>query len=301
MRVTTLLYQFEEAGKNIRRNGLMSLAALSTVLLAMAVLGAVSYALYRLHQFADSQPRQMEMEVFLNTGVERAKTLETIQKIQQLPGVAYAVLYPREKAWQAMQHSVSSNGQALGDALGDENPLPDRIDVKPKDPQDTLLLAAALRNVKAFPDIHKVLDSREDLDNLLRLNRLVTNIGSLAGIALFLATALVIQNTIRLTVFARRKEIRIMQLVGATSGFIRLPMILEGIIYGVFGAAAAAGLVLLLANQISQYTNAFASPLTQNLPPAIAPIVFFGVLTGIGALVGWMGSLLSLRKFLKRI
>ena len=92
-----------------------------------------------------------------------------------------------------------------------------------------------------------------------------------------------------------------MQLVGATSGFIRMPMILEGIIYGVLGAAGAGGLVLLIANQISQYTSSFASPLVQGLPAAIAPVIFLGLLTGAGALVGLAGSLLSLRRFLKVI
>jgi cell division transport system permease protein len=298
---TTLIFQIEEAAKNIKRNGLMSLAALSTVMLAMAVLGSALYALYRLHQFAEVQPKQMEMEVFLGVGAERSRAVEIRDKIAAMPEVEYARVFSREEAWRALGPTVAPNGQALGDALAGENPLPDRIDVKLKDPEDTEPIAKMLRNRKQFPDIHTVLDAREDLEKLLSFNRMVTNIGTVAAIVLFLATSLVIQNTIRLTVFARRKEIRIMQLVGATSGFIRMPMILEGVFYGVLGAAAAAGLVLLLANQISAYTGSFVSPLTQNLPPVIAPALFLGVLTAAGLVVGWMGSMLSLRRFLRQI
>jgi cell division transport system permease protein len=301
MSLSTFFFQFEEAGKNIKRNGLMSLAALSIVMIAMAVLGSSLYALYRLHQFADAQPKQMEMEVFLAVGTERPRVLEVRDGIAAIPGVEHASLFTREKAWEALGNTAAPTGEGLGDALNGENPLPDRIDVKLSDPSETPRVAAVLRNRKKFPDIHAVLDAREDLDKLLRFNRMVKNIGGIAAIALFLATSLVIQNTIRLTVFARRKEIRIMQLVGATAGFIRMPMILEGVFYGTVGAAAAAGLVLLLANQISAYTGSLVSPLTQNLPSAIAPVLFLGILLAVGVLVGWLGSVLSLRRFLTRV
>jgi cell division transport system permease protein len=243
----------------------------------------------------------MEMEVFLQVGAEREKTETTRDKISALPEVKSARIYTREEAWKALGNTVASNGEGIDEVLSGENPLPDRIDVKLKDPNDTGMIASWLRNSKEFPDIHKVLDAREDLEKLLRFNRMVTNIGGVAALALFLATSLVIQNTIRLTVFARRKEIRIMQLVGATSWFIRMPMVLEGIFYGVLGAAAAAALVLIGANRISAYTGSLISPLTQGLPPSIAPLVFLEILTLAGLIVGWLGSALSLRRFLKQV
>ena len=302
MRFSTLAFQFEEAGKNIRRNGLMSLAALSIVLLAMTVLGGGLYGIYRLHQFARSQPQQLEMAVFLENATEKDRAEEVRRQIAVMPGVEYAHLYSKEQAWaEYAGEGAGADQKALQEAMGGQNPLEDRIDLKLKDARDTGWIAGALRSKGQFPDIHAVRDAHEVVDKLLGFERLVRNIGGAAAMVLFLVTAVVIQNTIRLTVFARRKEIRIMQLVGATSGFIRMPMILEGIFYGVVGTATAAGLVLLTASQISAYAGSLVSPLTQNLPQAIAPIIFLGMLTALGAAVGWMGSMLSLRRFLKRI
>src|SRR5207248_7909378 len=138
-----------------------------------------------------------------------------------------------------------------------------------------------------------VLEDRETLDQVLAISRLIRNVGGAAAILLFLATALVIQNTIRLTVFARRKEIHVMQLVGATRGFIRLPMVLEGVFYGVVGALVASGFVLLTAQQTSRYAEQFHSPIMQSMPEAVGPGMVIGSLVAMGALVGWFGSALS--------
>ncbi len=291
----------DEAGKNIRRNGLMSLAALTTVTIAMAVLGGALYLLFRLTQFAEAQPRQFEIAVFMQMETTREKTLEAQKRIASLPGVSRVTLYSREQALADMRQQDRERATGITDALGDENPLPDRLDVHLDDPAQTKVFAALLRDRKTFPDIEAVRDGHETLDRLLATSRLVRNVGGVIALILFAATVLVIQNTIRLTVFARRREIRIMQLVGATPGFIRLPMTLEGIFYGIVGAAMAGGLVLFVVYQVSQYTSRFQTPLAQSLPSAISPWLMIGMLTLLGGLIGWLGSLLSIRRFLKRI
>src|SRR5262249_48214934 len=126
-------------------------------------------------------------------------------------------------------------------------------------------------------------------------------IGFAAASLLFLGTAFVIQNALRLTVIARRREIRVMQLVGATPGFIRFPMVLEGIFYGAVGSLIASGLVLFVANQISTYSERIVSPLASMMPRAAGPSIVILLMVGAGAVIGWSGSLLSVRRFLKRI
>ncbi len=296
MRFSSLVFLMGEAGRNVRRNGLMSLAALSTVAIAMAVLGGAVYSLYRLHQFAEAQPRQFEIAVFMRFGQTRQKTEDVRRRIQALPGVETVALYSREQAWK-------DNNPLYGqvkDAL-DDNPLSDCLQVRVGDPKDTARMSALLANAAEFPEVEAVRDAKDELEKLFTFSRLVRNIGGAAAILLFLATALVIQNTIRLTVHARRKEIRIMQLVGATPGFIKLPMVLEGIFYGIAGAACAGGLVLFAAHQVSAYAGQFRSPLAADMPPAASPLVVLGILIAGGALVGWTGSALSVRRFLRRI
>lgn len=291
----------EEAGRNIRRNGLMSVAALTTVIVSMAVLGGALFGLLRLQQFAEAQQAEFEIAVFVQKDLPREKVLEVQARIRALPGVAFVGLYPKEQALAQLQREDAETGTGLATALGEENPLPDRLDVRLHDPRRTKVIAAILSDPAQFPEVHTVRDARDILDKVLATSRLITHVGGVLSLSLFIATAFVIQNTIRLTVFARRREIRIMQLVGATPSFIRLPLVLEGIFYGVFGAALAGCLVLFIAHQLSLYTQKFETPLAQAMPPTLGPHAIIGLLAAIGALVGWSGSLLSIRRFLKRI
>lgn len=340
MRIGSIGFLVGEAGRNMKRNGLMSLAALSTVTIALAVLGGALFALYRLHQFAESQPKQFEVEVFLRTaqadapaaepssdtgrshrrrrhrrsdedaskaatatsgGIgSRETTLAVQQRIQQLPGVASVTLHTKEQALAEFQADDKKNATNIADALVG-NPFPDRLDVRMKDPLQNGTLAARLRDTTKFPEVDRVLDDRETLQEVLGLSKLVRTVGGVAALLLFLATALVIQNTIRLTVLARRKEIRIMQLVGATPAFIRLPMVLEGVFYGLAGAIIASGVVLFVVHAVSQYVGRLVSPIGQALPAAAGPGIVVGALAGLGAVVGWAGSAVSVRRFLRRV
>lgn len=296
MRIAGLFFLIGESARNIRRNGLMSLAALSTVTVAMAVLGGAVLSLYRLHQFAEAQPRQFEIAVFMQFGTVRETTYDVKRRIEQLSGVEAVTLYTKEQAWR-------DNNPLYGqvkDSL-DENPLSDCLHVRVSTPADTARMSAMFGDATRFPEVEAVRDAHDELTKLLAFSRLVRNIGGAAAALLFLATALLIQNTIRLTVHARRKEIRIMQLVGATPSFIKLPMAIEGIFYGSAGAAIAGALVLLAAHQISVYASEFRSPLAAAIPPGVGPAVVLGALVMGGALVGWLGSVLSVRRFLRRI
>lgn len=300
MNFTSIGFLFDEAAKNIRRNGLMSLAALSTVAIAMAVLGGALYFVFRLHQFVEVQPRQFEIEVFMRDGVERDDTMAVKRKIQQLPGVAHVSLYSKESALAELEERDRSAGTQLTKEL-ESNPLPDRLDVRLTDPNDTAQITKALRDPERFPAVHEVKDAQDTLNTLFAIQRVVRNVGGIASIMLFIATGFVIQNTIRLTVLARRREIRVMQLVGATPGFIRLPLVLEGIFYGVMGSLMASGVVLLIVSKISSYTGQYMSPLAQDMPKPVGFGMVALLLAGIGMAIGWLGSVLSIRRFLKRV
>ena len=136
---------------------------------------------------------------------------------------------------------------------------------------------------------------------MLGLARLVRVIGGSAAIGLFVATLFIVYNTIRLTVYARRKEIRIMQLVGATPGFIRFPLLLEGVFHGVVGALIAGGIVLFCGHQVGRFIAQIHSPLFKDVPSQLGPIDMMAGLIAIGGFVGLVGSHLSIRRFLRQI
>ena len=300
MRFSSLEFLVGEAARNIRRNGLMSVAALATVSIAMAVLGGSLLTIYRLHQFAEAQPKQFEMDVFLKVEIPRETAEQVRLRIMQISGVEAVKLYSRERAHADFLDKDLREGTAIGSEVPVDT-FPDRLDVSLVDPRNTKSIAAAIRDTSKFPEVARVNAAEEEIDMLVGTQRMVRNVGGVVALLLIFATALVIQNTIRLTVLARRREIRIMQLVGATPGFIRLPMVLEGLFYGAAGALFAGMVVIYAASKISEFVSGkLLSPLTQNLPPPASAESILLTLVFIGAAIGWIGSVLSVRRFLKR-
>lgn len=300
MSVSSILFLFEEAGRNIRRNGLMSVAALTVVTVAMAVFGGSVYGIYRLHQFVQAQPSRFEIAVFLRTDASREDAAALQQKIAAMPAVASVTLFTKEQALASMMEEDARRGSGIAASI-EENPFPDRLDVRLRDPRLTRAIADRLRDRSEYPTIDAVRDDRETLDKILATSRLIRNIGGALAFLLFAATAFMIQNTVRLTVYARRREIRIMQLVGATPGFIRLPLVLEAVFYGAFGGLIAAGLVLFVVSQVSAYVGKFETPLAQGMPPAVGPRVVVAVLVAVGSALGAVSGMVAVHRFLRRV
>jgi cell division transport system permease protein len=147
----------------------------------------------------------------------------------------------------------------------------------------------------------RVNDANQEVRILLGFARVIKVLGTGIAIGLFIATLFIVQNTIRLTVYARRREIRIMQMVGATPGFIRLPLLLEGAFYGVTGAGIACGILAVCAQEIAHFVSELHSPLVGDVPSQLSTPDMLSGLIGLGALIGVFGSHLAMRRFLRQI
>lgn len=300
MSFSAFAFLVDDAAKSIRRNGLMSIAALTTVTVAMAVLGGSLFTIYRLKQFADSQPRRFEILAFVEPKADAATVESVRDRATRIPGVASVRVYTKDQALRDLQAEDRRQHTEIVASLEGINPLPDRIDVRVSDPAVTERVAGELRSPR-FPEIEQVRDENDALSKLIALSNVIRNVGGAVAVLLFIATAFVIQNTIRLTIYARRREIRVMQLVGATPAFIRLPFLLEGTFYGAAGATAAACLVLFVVAQVSSYAGQFQTPLTQGVPPAVPSGVIVIMMVATGAAVGIVTSAISLRRFLRKV
>ncbi len=300
MSFSAFAFLVDDAAKSIRRNGLMSIAALTTVTVAMAVLGGSLFTIYRLKQFADSQPRRFEILAFVEPKADAATVESVRDRATRIPGVASVRVYTKDQALRDLQAEDRRQHTEIVASLEGINPLPDRIDVRVSDPAVTERVAGELRSPR-FPEIEQVRDENDALSKLIALSNVIRNVGGAVAVLLFIATAFVIQNTIRLTIYARRREIRVMQLVGATPAFIRLPFLLEGTFYGSAGATAAACLVLFVVAQVSSYAGQFQTPLTQGVPPAVPSGVIVIMMVAGGAAVGIVTSAISLRRFLRKV
>lgn len=281
-----------ESFVSIRRNGLMSLVSVSTLALTLGVLGAFILLILWLHAVASTLPDKLEIAVFLAKNAPKQQVLETRSDIAAMEHVKSATIIPAEIGWEEFKKNMGGRLELSG---VEGNPLPDMIRVRVDDPR---FIVGIAKNVRTMALIDEVNEGRALVDELVRFADLIKLLGGAAGIVLFLVTTFIISNTIRLTVFARRREIKIMQMVGATNWFIRLPLMFEGMILGAIGGALACGMIYGAASYIVKVVTK-VMPLLAQFSLSVEPIQFVGGLTLVGCLVGAVGSMISIRRFLK--
>lgn len=270
----------------------MAIASISTVALSMAILGTFVLLMLGSHNFVEKKLRQFEIRAFAPRGASQADAEKLRDSISKLKLATNVKLLSRNKEWAAFKRS--RNLEVVSGVVG--NPLPYAIDVQSKDPRRTAELANQIRKLEG---VGAVKNAQESYGYVKAIADLVKLLGFAASLILCFTTIFIISNAIRLTLFARRHEIRIMQLVGATNGFIRIPLVLEGIVLGIIGTLIAVGLIA----GGSEYV---ASMVQRNLPPTLFDLSsdinrsqFNTSLIIAGGIIGALGSVLSIRRFLK--
>jgi cell division transport system permease protein len=281
-----------EVGRNFTRNAVMQLTAIGTVTVMILLLGTFLFARETLAKIGQGVIGKIEISVFLTdkaTPVDAKRLGALIRSDRRVRSFTYI---PKAAGLKMMRDRL--RGQ-IDTSLLTSNPLPDAFRVRVVDPTSVRALAASLAKL---PNVAKVEYQSDAVDRLLRFSDVMGKVG-LAFILLLVATsAIIISNTIRLTVFARRREIAIMQLVGASGTYIRLPFICEGLVYGLAGALLA---VILLGIGHWQLWPKFASALPF-LPLNDADIdllTFAFELIGVGAFVGIAAAWISVGRYLR--
>ncbi len=294
MKLRSLRYILREALGSIRVNGFMSVASVTTVTIALLVLALFLVLATNLEALATTLENQVEVKAYLasETTPARAKVLEG--QIAGLPGVKSVKYVSKEEALQRLRQAFGQK-QELLDSVEQMNPLRDSFDVKVVGPEQVKGVAEQIKSLGGVQDVDY---KAEIVDRLFSLTRALRTAGLGVAVILALATVFIISNTIRLTIFARRREIAIMKLVGATDSFIRRPFVLEGMLIGLLGAAVAAVLIW----RVYAWTT---QAVTQSLPflplvpedPLARNVAL--ALGALGAALGAAGSALAIRRFLR--
>jgi cell division transport system permease protein len=288
---------FREAIRSMRRSAAPSFAALATVLVTMLVLGVFIPIVQATNGAANSVRGRVEVDVFMNTNATAADDSRVQSELLALHHVKSVQFVSKQQAYEQQEAANPTAYQLLG-----SNPLPDTFHVIPDNPSNVLLVHTEIASSgpgggAIDPDINKISNQQTDTKKILEVTNLVTITAAVLTVLLVLASIGLIANTIRLSLYARRREVEVMKLVGATDWFIRWPFVIEGMIVGSFGALFA--IVVLGITKI-----ALLDPLASNwtliaAPRTIAFSVLVIVLLGAGALVSAVGSGLSLRRFLR--
>ncbi|MEN6412971.1 MAG: permease-like cell division protein FtsX [Veillonellales bacterium] len=294
MKIRTWEYFIREAFISLRRNGLMSFASVSTVALSLLILGIFLVMVLNLNNMASTLESQVQISVYLQDNLSQLETREIGTRITKLPGVTQVLYISKDEAMSRFKQRLGDQ-QSILTALGDGNPLPNAFEVKVDKPERVKPVAQAIGQLKG---VENAKFGQEVVEHLFDLTKMMRIFGLVLILFLALAALFIISNTIRLTVFARRREIGIMKYVGATDWFIRWPFLLEGTLLGMGGAVIA---VLLLNQTYSALTHEVYESLT--FLPLIPQYPFITnislILLVTGAAIGALGSSISLRRFMK--
>ncbi|HEY1713087.1 MAG TPA: permease-like cell division protein FtsX [Solirubrobacteraceae bacterium] len=287
-----------EAVRATRRSAAPSFAALATVLVTLLVLGVFIPIVQATNGAANSVRSRVEVDVYMKTNANAADSARVRRELLNVPHVK-SVQFISKAAAFAQQSKIDPAAYKL---LG-TNPLPDTFHVTPDNPANVLAVHNSLTPTVGGTtgtidqSIASVSNKRTDTKKILEVTNLVTITAAVLTVLLTIASVLLIANTIRLSLYARRREVEVMKLVGATDWFIRWPFVIEGIVVGATGALLA--VVVLGVTKI-----ALLDPLADNwtliaAPRTISFTALLIVLMGAGVLVSALGSGLSLRRFLR--
>ena len=290
-----------EALRALRRNAVPSFAAVATVLVTVLVLGVFIPVVQATTGAANEIRAKVLVDVYLKDGASPADIARVRNKIEQdTPGVGRVQFISKEEAIKAEREAGRGD---FYDLLG-SNPLPDLLRVTPDRPENIVEVRDALapmspsgQRTVVDASIDEVKDRKENTDKILSATRVVKLTMGLLAALLALASLLLVANTIRLSMYARRREVEVMKLVGATDWFIRWPFVIEGVLVGALGGVTA--ITLLGVVKVS-----LVDPLAKDFALIAAPDTMnFGLLIGVLLVaaigVSALGSGLSLRRFLR--
>ncbi|MBJ6360992.1 permease-like cell division protein FtsX [Paenibacillus sp. GCM10012307] len=304
MKFRTILRHIREGTKNIIRNGWMSFASLSSIVISLFILGVFLLLALNVNNLANQIESQVEVKVYLQLGVEQSKVEELHNAIANMPEVRSVKFVSKAEGLELLRVSLGEDGKDLLEGFDEtNNPLPDSFTVEVIEPQTISFVANKIKAInEADPTvpITNVKYGQGTVETLFKFTTAVRNIGLIIVAGLALTAMFLISNTIKVTILARRREIAIMKLVGATNHFIRWPFFIEGALIGLLGSAVTTAILLVLYQQLVQITQfELGLMMIKLVTIEDAGWLISGVLIAIGTLIGIWGSTISVRKYLK--
>ncbi len=281
-----------EVARNFTRNAAMQITAIGTVAVTIVLLGAFLFVRATLAGLGTDLLSQIEISVYTTNDATPKQVAALESALRADPRVASVEFIPKKQGLIEMKDRVKGE---IDMSLLTENPLPDKLRIKVKAPENVPAVAAAAQKM---PGVANAVFGQDVVAKMLRLGSVLRGIGIGVIVVFVLVAGIIISNTIRLTVFARRREIAIMQLVGATNTYIRMPFICEGLLDGILGAVIALALLALAKSTLWPR-------LLEALPGfSLANVRVDGTamaleLLLVGALVGAIASWISVGRYLR--
>ena len=291
---SSLGYFLKETLHSLVRNKFMAVASVLTVTLSMFILGVFLAVVLNMNHMAGYLESQVEMSVYLKDGLTTEQVMGVGRRLKALPELSDLSFTNKDQAMEEFRERLGDQAGILDAVNG--NPLPSSYQLSFSDPE---ALKSAASAVAKYEEVESVQYGQDIIEQLYKVSQAIRVSGIVLIVFLAGAELFIISNTIRLTVFARRREIQIMKYVGATNSFIRWPFLFEGMIIGLVGSGIASAVLWEL----------YKVMLDEAAAAGLLFIPFIGIypfmlhvtllLLGAGILIGALGSAISIRKYMK--
>jgi cell division transport system permease protein len=299
--VGRFLFFLSEAYRALRRNAAPSIAAIVTISITVLLVGVLVPVLNASGSKTEDVRDQIALKVFMYKDVKEAEITGLQKEIQSIPHVAQVEYISSEDALKVLETDLEEKD--ILSALNNRNPLPPSFNVRLDDPDNLEAVQASLSPADSSGQPQPISGAIEEVvtadqtEQIREVTGAVKILLAVIAVLLGVASLFLVGNTIRLSIYARRREVEVMRLVGATNWFIRWPFVIEGMVVGVFGAMIAVGILFLgKVTIVDPLSEKFA--LVENLN-TIAFIPLVAILVGAAMAVAALGSGVTLRRFLQ--
>lgn len=295
MKFDSVKYSFKDAVKSIVRNKTLSIASIATVAATLFILGSITLVVANVNKAVTKLGSMVEVSIYLEDSITNTQKDAIEKKIEVIDGVNTIKFESKTQALENVKEQLNDTTGDLTEGFEEDNPFPASFTVNVSEPEIIDDVVSAVRDMDGIEDIR---DARSLIQKISNLTDSV-KVSAIVGFIVFILISLfLIGNTIKITVFTRKREIGIMKYVGATDWFIRWPLIIEGVILGIIGAIIAVIILVLgylvLTSKISLDIFDFTL-----IPVSYIGKVVLWELLACGLFIGAVGSIISMRKFLK--
>lgn len=286
-------YLAKEGFKNVWNNRIMSIASVCVLVSCLVLTGAATLLSVNVSAVVESVGQSNETTVYIDDGYSQLEAIYIGKEIEKVDNVTSAEFYSKEDAFKKYKNELGEELFALIEE--DRNPLPDSFIVVM---DDLSLYDETVAKIQQIEGVDSINNRGDFARKLTEISNLISVISLGIVIALTVISLFIIANTIRATMYSRRYEISIMKSVGATNMFVRIPFLVEGMLIGLLSACVAtAGIALLYEGVAQAISNSMP---IEFIPLSEVILLIAGAFVVAGVLVGFFGSFISIRKYLKK-
>jgi cell division transport system permease protein len=302
----SIAYFLREALNNSRKNFSTTLGGIITIFLSLLIIGVFMVVSLIIDQMVTSLESQVQIEVFIHDNASESDIDSFEAYALSLPEVSNMQFITKDQALERLKE-MSADGDGV-DIVGqlDGNPLPASFEIELAEPEK---VASVVESLQAHESFIKIIDRPDDpaksikygqdmVDKLFSLANIIRLICIVLVLLLVFVALIFINNTIRLAILARRKEISIMRLVGASNAFIRGPFLMEGALQALLGAGLAIGSISLVCNYVLPIMQSSISWLPIASATDLLWLIYL-ILLAVGLVIGLFGSVWAMRRYLK--